>query len=1118
LVEVVSLVNATRKILGPAAALLWALAAMPAHADSVTTDSSSGFGRILLTLTPAAHAKAAMAAGVVTISFDRKVTIDPAQVARNFSAYVSSARLDPDGKTLRLALAQDAHLHSSASMDRVAVDLVPATFNGTPPDLPPPPPTQATAEELAHLAPLAIRAGAYANFSRIVFDWPRDVPYKVTASPSHLSIRFEAMAKPNFVAFQNVAPPWVKETAWRVENRGLVIEFSADPGSRYHDFRNSGHVVLDVLSPTSDADAYKPPGLDKASVKLNAIGGTAPAQTDKAGAAAAKAQALVDAQNKPQPAPANGAATPPAQQTAQAGPATPAAAPPALPQTYASTAAGGQRTRDGAVITFANTSGHPAAVFERGATVWVVLDGAPPIDPMKLRAALGDFPASVDASSANGTSLLRIVLKKPESVAADTMGGNLKVTIAPQFATAPIAVGFVRNEDPHGPFITTLVPGALRAITLDDPAVGDTLTIIPALPGRGVIDQHSFPDFNALPTAAGLVIAPLSDDLMVAVDQSRIKISRPAGLELNAATAPTPSSPSQLSHPGDGPTFIDFAGWSRAPGNGFLDAERRLRLKVTQQKPQDINHARLVLARFYLANQFGAEALGLIDLIQATDPTLQGDAQLQTMRAAADYMMGRYRDAHNDLSASAFDNDPHAALWRGLIDGELGDEAGARTALTQADPVISHYPADWQSRAHIAQASAALAAGSLESADAALSKVPHDLPKPLLLDSELARANLYARENRMRDAFALFDAVENSDDEHAAAHAIFDHVSAGLAAKAMPAATAIDMLEKLRYRWRGDALELQTLRKLGALYFATQHWREGLQTLRVASDNFPQDELARQAQDDMRGAFVSLFLKGGADKMSPVQALALFYDFIDLTPIGSDGDEMIRRMSDRLMAVDLLEPAAKLLDYQVNKRLDGVAQSQVAGRLAMIYLMDHKAKEALETLRATRIAGLPDDINHQRMILEARALAALKQWDSALDTIAVDEAPDTQRLRADIYWESGNWAVAGQKAEELLGADWDGAAPLADSDRVEVMRAAIAYSLANDEASLDRLRTHFAAKMKTSSDASAFAVVTQNIDAQGAAFRDLAGKIASVDTLENFMKDFRKRSDNNLVN
>jgi hypothetical protein len=181
--------------------------------------------------------------------------------------------------------------------------------------------------------------------------------------------------------------------------------------------------------------------------------------------------------------------------------------------------------------------------------------------------------------------------------------------------------------------------------------------------------------------------------------------------------------------------------------------------------------------------------------------------------------------------------------------------------------------------------------------------------------------------------------------------------------------------------------------------------------------------------------------------MPPIQALALFYDFIDMTPIGADGDEMIRRMADRLMAVDLLDPAATLLNYQVTKRLDGAARAQVAARLAMVDLMNHKPQDALAAINTTRITGLPDDVNHQRMILEARSLAALKQWDQALDVIAVDEAPDSQRLRADIYWESGNWAVAGQKAEEMLADRWNGNTMLTPEDRHEVMRAAIAYSL-----------------------------------------------------------------------
>ncbi|HEY5347878.1 MAG TPA: hypothetical protein VIJ72_06770, partial [Rhizomicrobium sp.] len=193
----------------------------------------------------------------------------------------------------------------------------------------------------------------------------------------------------------------------------------------------------------------------------------------------------------------------------------------------------------------------------------------------------------------------------------------------------------------------------------------------------------------------------------------------------------------------------------------------------------------------------------------------------------------------------------------------------------------------------------------------------------------------------------------------------------------------------------------------------------------------------------------------------------------------------------------------------VNKRLDGVARAQVATRLTAIYLMDHKPQQAIDTLRTTQITGIPDDVGHQRLLLEARAFAALKQWDNALDLIGIDDAPDSRQLRADIYWESGNWAIAGQKAEGLVETRWDDDVPLTLAERQSVLRAAVAYSLANDQTSLDRLREHFAVKMKATPDAAAFNVLSQSIDLHGLPFRDAAAKIASVDTLENFMKGFR---------
>ena len=77
---------------------------------------------------------------------------------------------------------------------------------------------------------------------------------------------------------------------------------------------------------------------------------------------------------------------------------------------------------------------------------------------------------------------------------------------------------------------------------------------------------------------------------------------------------------------------------------------------------------------------------------------------------------------------------------------------------------------------------------------------------------------------------------------------------------------------------------------------------------------------------------------------------------------------------------------------------------------------------------------------------------------------------------------------------------------------MQALRAAVAYSLANDEKSLERLASSFGPKLKGTPDANLFAALTQPIDLHGLAFRDAAAKIASVDTLKTFMQDFQRSS------
>ena len=1076
-------------------ALAFVCCASTASADSVITETEGGFGRIVFSLDPVAHVKPQLAGGVLTLTFDRKIAVNANAIAQGLPAYIASVRADPNGTTFRFALAQNARIHQSASADKLAVDLVPNNFAGVPADLPPPPPKEATAVDVAKLDALKIRAGAYANFSRLIFDWPKSVPYAVFPGAGHITIRFEAMARPDFAALENVSPPWVKEAGWRVENKGTVIDFTVDPQSGYKDSRDGARVLLDILAPKSDAAAAASPATTGKDAQKD--------QTPTDTAAQAKAIAQAAAQL--------GGAKPDAQADA-AKPATPPPAP-AQPNPLANAdMAQAMRTRQGVILSFPGAGSTPAAVFVRGMTAWIVIDRAQKMDPVQLKAVLGDFPTSLDQATSNNTTIIRIGLKAPEQITARADGSNLRVDIAPQLTEQQASIGFVRDDnDPKHTALTTLIPEAAHALVQTDPSAGDTLLIVPGVLGRGVLDARRYAEFAVLPTASGLVVNPTADDLDLLVSNGHVSITRPQGLAMTRGPIGPAGSPQALLRGDDSPSFLDLANWANSQGTSFYKAQERLRSHIAAERAEDANHARLALARFYLGNQYGAEALGLVNLVQASDPSLQGDMRLQTMRAAADYMMQRYRDAHNDINLGALDNDRHAAFWRGLIEAKLENWNDARKALALAEPVLHRYAPEWQARARLAVAEAALAANAVEVADSQLNHLPHDLPREIALEAQLDRAKLFATEGRYHDAQHLFASLQNCGDDHIAAEAIFDGTQAGLSDGAITRDEAIAALDGLRFRWRGDELELRTLRKLGALYFEKKDWRGGLNVLKTASLNFPNEELARQAQDDMRATFVNLFLKGKADRIAPIQALSLFYDFIDLTPIGPEGDEMIRRMTDRLVAVDLLGPAASLLNYQVTKRLDGIARAQVATRLAMIDLMDHKPKDALAALKSTEIAGLPDDVNHARVLLEARALAALKQWDQALDMIAVDEAPDTRKLRADIYWESGNWAVAAQMSESLLGDRWSDAVPLNPDERQNLMRAAIAYSLADDEPSLDRLRTRFGAKMKASPDASAFAVVTQNIDTQGVAFRDLAGKIASVDTLEGFMQDFKKR-------
>ena len=96
--------------------------------------------------------------------------------------------------------------------------------------------------------------------------------------------------------------------------------------------------------------------------------------------------------------------------------------------------------------------------------------------------------------------------------------------------------------------------------------------------------------------------------------------------------------------------------------------------------------------------------------------------------------------------------------------------------------------------------------------------------------------------------------------------------------------------------------------------------------------------------------FAGLYLEDRADSMSPITAIALYDEFKELTPPGKKGAEMVQRLADRLVEVDLLDRAAELLQDQVEFRLDGIEKARVGAQLALVYIFAQKFVDAIENL------------------------------------------------------------------------------------------------------------------------------------------------------------------------
>lgn len=1100
------------------AAALIALAVLGAGAGTaeaaqlmaIQGSEQKNFGRIALTFDQGVKVTAKVTGGVLVVGFREPVTGQRERLAAEMPGYVAQVRRDPDGSGLRVALQSAYKVNVLEAGERVFIDLLPEGWTGMLPGLPPEvlADLNRRAEELSErlrreaargarrTTPLRLEVAHLPTLTRLSVRLPREAEVGLERAGSEIRLRIPGTYTIESTEARAGLRPAATALAAEAGTDAARLTVTLAEGYTADGYREDDSYVLDLVKPAGKKADDKKPDEKRSAAAISEPG------------PAARSDGLPQIEARPQ-----AESRPPAESRPQAA-ETPAPAPAEPPAPTGPVQARIARAGQGVRVAFPFTARPPAALFERGGVATLVFETTAPV-------ALPSLPAGAPASVVEGPrgegafTVLRLRLDSgmiAQLAAGEGQGWDLVLGDGSPAGSDPLAPQ--RSADATGkPAVAVPLarPGGALWLERD----GERIAVVTARGPRlaAVPKRGRFVEFELLPTRQGVAVLAAADDLAVRPGLNEVTITRPGGLSVSPTVVEAPEAGAQATA-----LMVQPDRWRE---DQLGDVRSRIRAAqaaaATAERPAR-SAARLDLVRVLLANDLAPEAAGVLALAVREDPPLGAQRPVRLLSAIAALSMGQNARAGGFLTPDGKQAlDPELRLWRGVVDARGRRSAVALAAFKAGLPVIEAYPDDLQVQLYLTAVEAALDAKDPAFVQRALTAVAPLAEAPAARDRlTFLKARFAEAIGQDGEARRAYQQLAETAAPAVAAEATLRLVDLGRASGAITPEAAIDRLERLTLTWHGDA-EAEALARLGRLYAGVGRWRDAFVAARKANRLFPDHPATRGLHDDTVALFAALFLSDKGASLGKVEALALFYDFKEFTPVGRQGDEVVRRLADRLVALDLLDAAGDLLQHQVDNRLTGAARASVAARLATVRLMEGEPLKALKVLQNTRLPELPGQIRDARLLLEARALSDLSRTDLALELLDGNSSPEAAHLRGDILWGARRWREAGEAHEALLGTRWRDSGPLTDPERNDVMRAAIGYALAEDPLSLDRLRTKFTAKMAESPDARTFGLVASPNASSTAAFRNLVRQATSAETLTDFLRAYRARYPENAA-
>jgi len=753
-----------------------------------------------------------------------------------------------------------------------------------------------------------------------------------------------------------------------------------------------------------------------------------------------------------------------------------------------------------------------AAVFFRDKDLWIAFSDKQPINETMLASIL---PASVKKMTRveHPTNLV-LRLETDGSIYAkvtrskENMEWIVTLSNYQQIPQRPIELAV--NADARLPNIYAAVLEYAEPATITDPLWGDQIIITPFYnAGEAIYPSREFVDFSLLASAQGMAIIKKSDFARVAPLRNGLRLTSKNGLSLST-DLPAIAATEMEALRTLATTLFPYEQWKVEPGK-FPEARQEIERQLMGAAPIRANSLRLKLAQLYLGQGLAYEARALLDTIAAEDRGFYIDRQLAALRGAANFLTADYAAATADFASKELEDIEEIKLWRQAMDVFQTDRARF-DYLEFYKPFIQKYPPRLKEKLAILAADNYINRKSYQRALKTfdtMAEANNEVSQSLIPYVDFLLGKIAAESGNVEGAKTLWEPLVNHDDRFIRARADFSLTALLYNNDMMPIEEATKRLDRLRIVWRGDTLELGLLSFLGQLYVDQGNYLDGMRAWRELITHFPDSALALTTARDMAKTFNMLYAEGKADELEPLQALSIFYEFRELTPVGIAGDTMIQNLADRLASVDLLDRAAALLEHQIQFRQEGESRSRLGAQLALIYLLNEMPEKALSVLELTGYGENSDELYRKRQQLTALGLSETGNHERAITMLSGDPSEDASMLRLNIFWQMRDWRNVIRSAEELLASRADVTAPLTITESEYLLQLAIAYVFERDRSQLYYLRNYFAPLMDENPNRDIFMYITDDtgpIDPKQ--FEQVTYQI---NRIESFMQTYRDK-------